>query len=87
MSPDEEKLRIIRNQQRIPVVIRRGGKGQSPRVRLPFADNSRAWLGDGRPARRKGWGGWRSSAVFKADRSRFLQALDEALVRLGQASN
>lgn len=49
MSPDDEKLRIIWNQPRIPVVIRRGGKGQSPRVRLPFADNNRAWLGDGRP--------------------------------------
>lgn len=48
MSPDEEKLRIIWNQSRIPVVIRRGGKGQSPRVRLPFADNNRTWLRDGR---------------------------------------
>jgi hypothetical protein len=48
MSPDDEKLRIIWNQQRIPVVIRRGGKGQLPRVRLPFADNNRTWLRDGR---------------------------------------
>jgi hypothetical protein len=48
MSPDEEKLRIIWNQKRIPVVIRRGGKGQSPWVRLPFADNNRTWLRDGR---------------------------------------
>jgi hypothetical protein len=48
MSPDDEKLRIIWNQKRIPVVIRRGGKGQLPRVRLPFADNNRTWLRDGR---------------------------------------
>ena len=48
MGPDDEKLRIIWNQQRIPVVIRRGGKGQLPRVRLPFADNNRTWLRDGR---------------------------------------
>ena len=48
MGPDEEKLRIVWNQPRIPVVIRRGGKGQPPRVRLPFADNNRTWLRDGR---------------------------------------
>lgn len=47
MSPDDEKLRIIWNQQRIPVVIRRGGKGQCPRVRLPFSDNNRTWLRNG----------------------------------------
>jgi hypothetical protein len=47
MSSDEE-LRKIWNQRDIPVVLRRGGVGQSPRVRVPFANNNRSWLQDGR---------------------------------------
>ena len=48
MSADEERLRQIWNNQIIPVILRRGGKGQLPRVRLPYADNNRLWLRDGR---------------------------------------
>lgn len=36
--------KAIWNQQSIPVVLRRTGKGQRLRVRLPYADHNRDWL-------------------------------------------
>lgn len=47
MTP-EDRLRLVWNQQGIPVVLRRGGKGQLPRVRLPFSNDNRSWLSNGR---------------------------------------
>lgn len=45
---DDAELTRIWNQQAIPVILRRTGKGQLLRARLPYADNNRAWLQDGR---------------------------------------
>lgn len=36
--------RAIWNQDKIPVILRRAGKGQKLRARLPFAVDNRAWL-------------------------------------------
>lgn len=44
MASSEEAIRRVWNQRSIPVVLRRGGKGQSPRVRLPYSQDNRAWL-------------------------------------------
>ena len=44
MSADQDRLRKIWNQRSIPIVLRRGGKGQSPRIRLPYSENNRTWL-------------------------------------------
>lgn len=41
---EEERLREVWRQKKIPVVIRRAEKGQKLRVRLPYADNNRQWL-------------------------------------------
>ncbi|MCZ7907764.1 hypothetical protein O9X94_00460 [Agrobacterium leguminum] len=41
---EQERLREVWRQKKIPVVIRRAEKGQKLRVRLPFADNNRQWL-------------------------------------------
>ena len=34
----------IWNQDQVPVILRRGGKGQKLRARLPFAKDNRMWL-------------------------------------------
>lgn len=39
-----ERLRDIWNQGRIPVILRRGEKGEKLRVRLPYAQDNREWL-------------------------------------------
>ena len=48
MYSDAEKFRQVWNQTHTPIVLRSGGKGQSPRVRLPFSENNRAWLPNSR---------------------------------------
>jgi hypothetical protein len=45
---DEKELARIWNQHVSPVVLRRTGKGQLLRVRLPYADANRSWLQAGR---------------------------------------
>lgn len=45
---DDAELMRIWNQQKIPVILRRTGKRQLLRARLPYADHNRAWLQDGR---------------------------------------
>jgi len=42
------KLRRVWNQERIPVVLRRNGKGEKLRVRLPYSNNNRGWLQNAR---------------------------------------
>ena len=38
----------IWNQKQIPVILRRAGKGEKLRARLPFAEDNRGWLQDSR---------------------------------------
>ena len=46
---DRLSLKYVWKQQKeIPVVLRRVGKGERLRVKLPYADNNRYWLRDGR---------------------------------------
>lgn len=40
----DERIRKVWKQSVIPVVLRRTGKGERLRVRLPFADDNRQWL-------------------------------------------
>jgi hypothetical protein len=44
VSDEEKRLMAIWSQTKVPVVLRRSGKGQQLRVRLPFADDNREWL-------------------------------------------
>ena len=41
------ELRRVWNQKTIPVVLRRGGKGQRIRARLPYSQHNRLWLQHG----------------------------------------
>lgn len=45
---DNEELMHVWNQHEIPVILRRTGKGQLLRMRLPYADSNRIWLQGGR---------------------------------------
>lgn len=45
---DRRSLRVVWNQGRIPVALRRTGKGQRLRVRLPYAESNRLWIQNGR---------------------------------------
>lgn len=44
----EERLKGIWGQTNIPVILRRGGKGQKLRVKLPYNEDNRNWLQNGR---------------------------------------
>lgn len=41
---DAEQLTSIWNQRDIPVILRRTGKGELLRLRLPYAETNRSWL-------------------------------------------
>lgn len=45
---DDKELTRVWNQHEVPVILRRTGKGQLLRTRLPYADSNRTWLQDGR---------------------------------------
>lgn len=45
---DQKTLKHVWEQKQIPVVLRRTGKGQLLRVRLPYADTNRQWLQNGK---------------------------------------
>jgi hypothetical protein len=46
MSSDFDRLRTVWNQQIIPVIMR--SKKGRPRLRLPYADDNRRWIQNGR---------------------------------------
>jgi hypothetical protein len=48
MDIQEAKLKQVWNQKLIPVVLRRTGKGQRLRARVPFAKTNGQWLQNGR---------------------------------------
>jgi hypothetical protein len=45
---DERTLTQVWNQSDIPVILRRQGKGEMLRARLPYAETNRSWLQNGR---------------------------------------
>ncbi|MGQ3241730.1 hypothetical protein [Shinella sp.] len=44
---DDKELTRVWNQHESPVILRRTGKGQLLRMRLPYAGSNRTWLQDG----------------------------------------
>jgi hypothetical protein len=48
---DKLTLKYVWEQERIPVVLRRTGKGLHLRIRLPYAETNRQWLQNGRRTR------------------------------------
>lgn len=79
---DLEKVRrkAIWDQKQIPVVLRRGKKGQRIRVRLPSSDDSESWLRNGRRALPK----WvESLECWELPKKWFSDFVERALNRFG----
>ena len=67
---DEGRLKAAWNQKTIPVALRRDGKGERVRVRLPYADDNYAWLRNGRrirPSWNSALGCWESPKAWFND--------------------
>jgi hypothetical protein len=76
-----QDLNYIWNQKRIPVALRRTGQGERLRVRLPFADDNRQWLQDGR---RIGPEWIAAKAYWEIPKSWFNDFVDRSLNRYGK---
>lgn len=78
---DRERLNQVWNQGHIPVILRRTGKGQLLRARLPFSSDNRQWLKDGRrlsPA-------WiNKGSYWELPKAWFNDFVNRALERYGQ---
>lgn len=48
MDTSAPQLKKIWNQKEIPVVLRRGGKGERLRIRLPYSPDNESWLRNGK---------------------------------------
>jgi hypothetical protein len=81
---DQLTLSYVWKQKQIPVVLRRTGRGERIRVRLPFADDNRHWLQNGRRTAPEWIGG--TEAYWELPKSWFNDLGDRALVRYGKIS-
>jgi hypothetical protein len=79
-DPHETALKSVWNQTLIPVVLRRGGKGQRLRIRLPVAEDNQQWLQAGK----------RTAAVWlpkyrcwEVPKAWFNEFVEKSLVRYG----
>jgi len=79
---DQPGLRYVWKQKPVPVILRRDGRGEKLRVRLPFADDNRQWLQDARRTPPKWIGG--NEAYWELPKSWFNDFVDRALRRYGK---
>lgn len=78
---DDLTLRHVWGQERIPVVLRRTGKGQLLRVRLPYAKGNRDWLRNGR----RGSPAWIADGKYwELPKAWFNDFVDRALGKYGK---
>ncbi|MGO4740976.1 hypothetical protein AB4099_30925 [Bosea sp. 2KB_26] len=78
---DRLTLPYVWGQKAIPVVLRRTGKGEQLRVRLPFAENNRQWLQNGRRSKPE----WVSDeAYWQIPKAWFNDTVDRTLARFGK---
>jgi hypothetical protein len=75
-------LSYVWKQRQIPVILRRTGRGEQLRVRLPFADDNRQWLHNGRRTAPEWIGG--TNAYWELPKSWFNDFVDRALLRYGK---
>jgi len=74
-------LRYVWDQKQTPVVLRRAGRGEKIRVRMPFADDNRQWLQNGRLSKPD----WIvKGAYWELPKSWFNDFVDRALQRHGK---
>jgi hypothetical protein len=75
------RIADVWNQERIPVILRRSGKGQRIRVRLPYAEGNRAWLQNRRrtnPIRNS------TGKYWELPKAWFNDLVERALLRYGR---
>ncbi|RUY31708.1 hypothetical protein EN978_07160 [Mesorhizobium sp. M7A.F.Ca.US.001.04.1.1] len=77
-----KRLKAIWDQDRIPVVLRRGGKGQSLRARLPFESENREWLRNRRRTRPV-WIGGENQKYWELPKAWFNDFVNRALKKYG----
>lgn len=78
---ESAKLKWIWSQDKIPVVLRRNGKGEKLRVRLPYSNNNRGWLQNARRTSPE----WLSELrCWELPKSWFNDFVDRALQRYGR---
>ena len=75
-------LKSVWDQNVIPVILRRDGRGEKLRVRLPFDSDNKQWLQNGRRYAPE-WVGGRSS-YWEIPKSWFNDFVDRSLDRYGQ---
>ncbi len=86
-SPEEadgtaRKLRFVWKQDAVPVILRRDGKGQKLRARLPFAPDNREWLRNGRRSRPK-WVSGDGQEYWELPKAWFNDFVNRALDKYG----
>lgn len=69
-------------QKNIPIVLRRTGRGERLRARLPYADDNRAWLQDGRRQAPEWVGG--GGRYWEMPKAWFDDFVNRALQRYGK---
>jgi hypothetical protein len=75
-------LSYVWNQKQIPVALRRTGRGERLRVRLPYADDNRQWLQNERRIAALWSGG--AKGYWELPKSWFNDFVDRALLRFGK---
>jgi hypothetical protein len=78
---DQRTLAPVWRQNRIPVVLRRTGKGERLRVRLPRRADDRTWLQNGRRSSPEWFDG--NKAYWELPKAWFNDFVDRALQRYG----
>jgi len=81
IETDPKRLKKVWNQTEIPVVLRRGGKGEKLRIRLPFAEDNRSWLRNDRRLSPVWIGGER---YWEVPKTWFNDFVERALRRYGK---
>lgn len=82
MSVDRLTLGYVWKQKQIPVVLRRTGRGERLRVRMPYHDANREWLRNGRRTAPTWIGG--IEAYWELPKAWFNDFVDRALLRFGK---
>ncbi|PHR08127.1 MAG: hypothetical protein COB29_07910 [Sulfitobacter sp.] len=78
---DPHRLKEVWSQKSVPVVLRRDGKGEQVRVRLPYAEVNYAWLRDGRRLRPS----WNASLTcWEVPKAWFNDLVNRSLRRWGR---
>lgn len=78
-----KKLKAIWDQGRIPVVLRRGGKGQRLRVRLPYGQDNAEWLRNGKRIK-PDWIGGEKQKYWELPKAWFNDFVNQALWKYGK---